>query len=216
MIKAGQMTPVRPVVPDITICDLRNNLIAEETQELRDAFIREDLVQVADALGDLLYVSLGGAVACGIDVVPVFPNGAHFQRPVEIKMSEYQDILRAWLTANGAVLPLHPKIPEMGQCVLAYSQLDGLNNQLRDAFMSLNRNTIAQALHALVCGVLVVACQCGVELEPVFAEIHRSNESKFIDGHRRADGKWLKGPSYTAPSLYPILLEQTKAACVPA
>lgn len=131
-------------------------------------------------------------------------------------MAEYQDILRAWLTANGSVLPTYPKIPDMGQCALAYSDIDALNNQLRDAFLSLNRNTIAQSLNGLVCGVMCVACRCGVELEPVFAEIHRSNESKFIDGHRRADGKWLKGPSYTAPSLYPILLEQIKAACVPA
>lgn len=216
MIKAGQMTPVRPVVPDISICDLRNSLIAEENEELRDAFIREDLVQVADALGDLLYVSLGAAVACGIDVLPVYPDGQYCHRPVEIKLAEYQDILRAWLTAQGSVLPTYPKIPEMSQCVLVYSQIDGLNNQLRDAFLSLNRNTIAKALHALVCGVMCVACHCGVELEPVFAEIHRSNESKFIDGHQRADGKWMKGPSYTAPSLYPILVAQRKPVSVAA
>jgi predicted HAD superfamily Cof-like phosphohydrolase len=41
----------------------------------------------------------------------------------------------------------------------------------------------------------------GTAVEPGWAEVHRSNLSKFIDGHRRDDGKWVKGPSYSPADL---------------
>lgn len=41
--------------------------------------------------------------------------------------------------------------------------------------------------------------------EALFEEVHGSNMSKFIDGHRREDGKWIKGPSYSPANLAPIL-----------
>lgn len=45
----------------------------------------------------------------------------------------------------------------------------------------------------------------GLPLAEGWAEVHRSNMSKFIDGHRREDGKWIKGPSYTPANLAPII-----------
>jgi predicted HAD superfamily Cof-like phosphohydrolase len=51
---------------------LRVNLIEEELAELRNAGETHDLVEIADALGDLLYVVYGTAVTYGIDLEPVF------------------------------------------------------------------------------------------------------------------------------------------------
>lgn len=51
---------------------LRIKLIEEELTELRDAYANEDLVAIADALGDLLYVVLGAAVSSGIPLGSVF------------------------------------------------------------------------------------------------------------------------------------------------
>lgn len=48
---------------------LREKLIEEELIEYNAA---DTVVEVADALGDLLYVILGAAVAHGIDLEPVF------------------------------------------------------------------------------------------------------------------------------------------------
>lgn len=98
-----------PTLPDKDIQELRLKLIAEEYQELKEAFKANNLVEVADAIGDLLYVVLGTAVTCGIPA------------------------------------------------------------------------------------------------DKVFEEIHRSNMTKFIDGFRREDGKWIKGPSYSEPDLKSIL-----------
>jgi predicted HAD superfamily Cof-like phosphohydrolase len=45
----------------------------------------------------------------------------------------------------------------------------------------------------------------GIDMEPVEKEVHRSNMSKFIDGYRRDDGKWIKGPSYSPANLKNII-----------
>lgn len=50
----------------------------------------------------------------------------------------------------------------------------------------------------------------GIDGEPCWNEVHRSNMSKFIDGHRREDGKWIKGPSYSPANLASIIEEQSK------
>lgn len=61
-----------------TDAELRIALIQEELNELGDALHEtvattdERLVDVADALADLIYVVLGSAVVWGIDLSPVF------------------------------------------------------------------------------------------------------------------------------------------------
>jgi len=52
----------------------------------------------------------------------------------------------------------------------------------------------------------------GTDLQPGWDEVHSSNMSKFIDGYRREDGKWMKGPSYHPAQLKPIIEAQIAAA----
>lgn len=47
---------------------LRWDLVDEEAQELRAALNDADIIEVADALGDLVYVLYGAAVSFGIDL----------------------------------------------------------------------------------------------------------------------------------------------------
>lgn len=67
-----------------------------------------------------------------------------------------------------------------------------------------------------VCDLMVVVLGTGVamgcETKPGFDEVMDSNDSKFIDGHRREDGKWVKGPSYRKANLGPIIEAQLIAA----
>jgi predicted HAD superfamily Cof-like phosphohydrolase len=44
-------------------------------------------------------------------------------------------------------------------------------------------------------------------MDPVFQEVHRSNLSK-VGGYKRADGKWVKPPTYSPACLEPILNRQ--------
>ncbi len=62
----------RPGVPGGNVHRLRTLLIEEELAEFRNAAEAQDLVGVADALADLLYVVYGAAVEYGVDLEPVF------------------------------------------------------------------------------------------------------------------------------------------------
>jgi len=68
----GQSVEDEPIIPDDTIVDLRVDLIAEEFLELREAIANEDIVEIADALTDLLYVVYGAGHAFGIDLDECF------------------------------------------------------------------------------------------------------------------------------------------------
>jgi predicted HAD superfamily Cof-like phosphohydrolase len=59
-------------------------------------------------------------------------------------------------------------------------------------------------------GVGGVAIIFGADLEPVLDEVDRSNQSKFIDGHRREDGKWQKGPSYSPADIKSVLRDRVR------
>lgn len=50
------------------------------------------------------------------------------------------------------------------------------------------------------------AIEMGVDLEPVFAEVHRSNMSK--NGGKDAGGKILKGPGFSPPDILTELAKQ--------
>lgn len=101
MQKAGQECPDKPTIPSLEVRKLRARLILEEALETiveglglypvcncmeaieiegmdfeEDWFgtqpLNPDLVKLADGMADLHYVNLGTAVACGIDLEPVF------------------------------------------------------------------------------------------------------------------------------------------------
>ena len=72
MTKAEQDVPAFPVVPYRGVTLLRERLIQEELDEYIEAAKQEDLIEIADAIADLLYVVLGTAVAHGIDIEPIF------------------------------------------------------------------------------------------------------------------------------------------------
>ncbi len=50
----------------------RARLIIAEASEFMEAAGKEDMVEMVDALADLLYVTYGTAVELGIDIEPVF------------------------------------------------------------------------------------------------------------------------------------------------
>lgn len=68
----GQVLPDTPTKLTKETYELRINLILEELDEFVRASQSQDLVEVADALGDLLYVIYGAGCAYGIDLEPVF------------------------------------------------------------------------------------------------------------------------------------------------
>ena len=61
-----------PKFPTMDIQELRIELIREELEELRVAIEDKNLVEVADALADILYVTYGAAHSFGIPIDACF------------------------------------------------------------------------------------------------------------------------------------------------
>ena len=68
----GQEVKSNPSFSTEKINDLRYNLIKEELDELKQAMENKDLLEVADALTDILYVTYGAGIAFGIDLDKCF------------------------------------------------------------------------------------------------------------------------------------------------
>ena len=64
----GQEVKNQPAFSSEKINNLRYDLIKEELAELKDAMEKKDLLEVADALTDILYVTYGAGHAFGIDL----------------------------------------------------------------------------------------------------------------------------------------------------
>ena len=68
----GQAVEYEPTWPDFSTRELRVELIQEEVQELIEAIDNKDMVEIADALTDILYVVYGAGHAFGIDLDACF------------------------------------------------------------------------------------------------------------------------------------------------
>jgi predicted HAD superfamily Cof-like phosphohydrolase len=68
----GEFVRSSPGPVDEATRDLRIRLIREEMGEFEKAANDENLIKIADALADLLYVIYGTGVSYGIDLEPIF------------------------------------------------------------------------------------------------------------------------------------------------
>ena len=68
----GQEVKEKASFPENKIVQLRIDLIEEELNELKEAVKNNDIVEVADALTDILYVTYGAGHAFGINLDKCF------------------------------------------------------------------------------------------------------------------------------------------------
>ena len=72
MLKFNQKCPTNAEFPSEQVIELRKNLIKEELEELLLAIQEKNIIEVADALTDILYVTYGAGVAFGINLDKCF------------------------------------------------------------------------------------------------------------------------------------------------
>lgn len=70
--KFGQPAYALPTLPSMDYLEFRLKRLRAELSELEDAVARRDLLDVADALVDLSYLTLGTAVAAGLPWTQLF------------------------------------------------------------------------------------------------------------------------------------------------
>jgi len=68
----GQRVGDKPELPDPAERDLRVKLLREEFREYIDAETENDIVEIADALADIIYIACGTAVSYGIPLDDIF------------------------------------------------------------------------------------------------------------------------------------------------
>lgn len=154
-------------------------------------------------------------------------------------MKEHQKHVSAWMQKANQETPDRPTMPdldvrklrialiaeELAELCDAFGlkitldtrrgkkpKIEIIENECKPALTFVDLKDSYDAVEDLLVVVLGTSVAIGADAEPGFVEVMRSNDSKFIDGHRRADGKWIKGPSYSPADLAPILQEQLKAA----
>jgi len=132
-------------------------------------------------------------------------------------MRKEQEMVREFMIKAGQECPVYPTLePSERIKELRIRLIDEELDELTEAMEDCDRIGVADAIGDLLVVVLGTAVAYGFDIEPIFNEIHRSNMSKFIDGYKRADGKWIKGPSYSPACLQPIIEAQcAKAQSVP-
>ena len=87
--------------------------------------------------------------------------------------------------------------------------------ELKEAMGKGDLAAIAKELADLLYVVYGTAVSYGIDMDPVFREVHRSNMSK-VGGYKRDDGKWVKPPTYSisAAGAGPDLFEEVAIRAV--
>ena len=77
--------------------------------------------------------------------------------------------------------------------------------ELKSALLVNDMIETVDAIVDLLYVVFGTAVELGVDIEPFFDEIHRSNMTKG-SGHKREDGKWVKPATYEPANLRKVWL----------
>jgi len=77
-------------------------------------------------------------------------------------------------------------------------------DELKESMAAGDLAAVAKEMADLLYVVYGTAVSYGIDMEPVFEEVHRSNLSK-VGGYKREDGKWVKPATYSPACIDPIL-----------
>lgn len=200
----GATVSETPSAPSPADAMLRIKLLNEELGELATATSAADIVEVADALIDIDYVTFGAAVTCGVVLRDEHYNKLEGREPALDSDLEYR----------------------------AHEIREGIH-LLGVTFAHQDTNGIKCALEMIHHQVLLACAECYLPYHALFSEVHRSNMSKLWTAQetytapagcriiavrnimlddtgrgfvvKRLDGKVIKSPSYEPARLAEII-----------
>lgn len=175
----GHPVEEKPVWPTAELVELRIRLIIEELDELEEAIVARNIIDVADALGDLTYVVHGMALTFGLVLQCAF---------MEIKAKA--------------------RFPERSVAKSAFKSVRDNVRRVQMAVRRRESYSLRCALEDLLVAIYSMADAFGIPIVAVFEEVHRSNMSKLGEDGKpilREDGKILKGPNFTQPDLERVM-----------
>ncbi len=119
-------------------------------------------------------------------------------------MTDEQAMVEEFHRKFDILVQASPTIPNGSTKELRVRLIQEEFDELKEALAQENLVALAKEMADLLYVVYGTAVSYGIDMEPVFQEVHRSNLSK-VGGCKRADGKWVKPPTYSPASLEPIL-----------
>ena len=104
-----------------------------------------------------------------------------------------------------------PVWPDQDTRLLRFKLIDEELSELAEAMTNEDIVEVADALTDLLYVIYGAGHAYGIDLDRCFAEVHRSNMSKFVDGKfiKDANGKVLKPKTYSPPDLTFLLPDIT-------
>jgi len=124
-------------------------------------------------------------------------------------MSPEQQMVMAFHQMCGQTVQPWPMVATSDDRDLRIALVQEECGELEEALSVGDLTGIAQELADVLYVVYGTAVTYGINLAPVFAEVHRANMSKR-EGTRRPDGKWVKG-TYRPAQIGPLLAAQRGA-----
>jgi predicted HAD superfamily Cof-like phosphohydrolase len=122
-------------------------------------------------------------------------------------MDREQAMVEAFHRTFDIVVNPVPTVPDGPTRGLRIQLIQEEFNELKEALAREDLASIAKEMADLLYVVYGTAVSYGIDMDPVFREVHRSNMSK-VGGHKREDGKWVKPATYSPALIEPILAEQ--------
>jgi len=124
-------------------------------------------------------------------------------------MNDAQKMVLAFHQEFSIPVASTPTPPDTQTTVLRIRLIQEEFNELKEALDEKDLPCIAKEIADLLYVVYGTAVSCGIDMEKIFQEVHRSNMSK-IGGHKRKDGKWIKPSTYLPANIAPLLLVQDR------
>jgi predicted HAD superfamily Cof-like phosphohydrolase len=122
-------------------------------------------------------------------------------------MNEEQRMVTEFHRAFAIAIGTSPSMLDAATCALRIRLIQQEFDELQEAFAQQDVVAIAKELADLLYVIYGTAVSCGIEMAPVFEEVHRSNMSK-VGVRQRPDGTWIRPLGYSPPRIHPILAAQ--------
>ena len=119
-------------------------------------------------------------------------------------MTDEQAMVEAFHSKFGIVIQTAPMDLNEETKQLRVRLIQEEFEELKEAMAAGNLAAVAKEMADLLYVTYGTAVSYGIDMEPVFREVHRSNLSK-VGGYKRADGKWVKPPTYSPADIESIV-----------
>lgn len=131
----------------------------------------------------------------------------------EVQVNEAQRMVLEFHERFEIATATRPTLPDGRTARLRTRLIQEEFEEFKEALEAKDLPAMAKELADLLYVVYGTAVSCGIDMEPVFREVHRSNMSK-VGGCKREDGKWVKPPTYSPADIEPILNKQLACSAV--